>query len=180
MRPRPPLAPAAALPPVAVVPNMLGVAFALAVCVALVSPVAAAAQGVDDPARLAGVERVQLRASAQWDEMITMSAGGATPEQFRQALQQTFSETIESADAAPSVVPGAPATVACHVDTFYETGLIVYALRTQLERPGDDGEPVIVWIKSWVGSFSVQQMHVMFTLGEQCAESFLDDWKGAN
>ena len=29
-------------------------------------------------------------------------------------------------------------TVACHVDTVYETGQIVYSLRTQLERPGDD------------------------------------------
>ena len=139
-----------------------------------------AAQSVEDPARLAGVERVQIRAEAQWDEMITMSAGGATQDQFRQALRMTFEETITSADAAPSVVAGADVTVACHVDTFYETGQIVYALRTQLERPGADGEPVIVWIKSWVGNFSVQQMHVMFTLGEQCAESFLDDWRSVN
>jgi hypothetical protein len=146
----------------------------------LATPAAGEAQTIDDPARLAGVERVQLRASSAWDEMITMSAGGATPDQFRQALTQTFTEAIASADAAPSVVQGAPITVACHVDTFYETGQIVYGLRTQLERPGDDGQPMIVWIKSWVGSFSVQQMHVMFTLGEQCAKSFLEDWKSAN
>lgn len=148
--------------------------------VALALPATALAQSTDDPARLAGVERVQLRASAQWDEMITMSAGGATPDQFRQALTQTFTEAITNADAAPSVVAGAPVTVACHVDTFYETGQIIYGLRTQLERPGEDGEPVVVWIKSWVGSFNVQQMHVMFALGEQCAESFLEDWQGAN
>ena len=147
---------------------------------AAAGPTATHAQSIDDPVRLAGVERVHVRAEAQWDEMITMSAGGATQDQFRQALQQTFEETIASADAAPSVVAGAPETITCHVDTFYETGLIVYSLRTQLERPGADGAPVIVWIKSWVGSFSVQQMHVMFTLGEQCAESFLDDWRGAN
>ena len=147
---------------------------------ALTAPTVVGAQAVDDPTRLAGVDRVQLRASAAWDEMITMSAGGATPDQFRQALLQTFTESIADSDAAPSVVPGAPQTIACHVDTFYETGQIIYSLRTQLERPGDDGQPVIVWIKSWVGSFNVQQMHVMFTLGEQCAESFLEDWRGAN
>lgn len=147
---------------------------------AVLSPDGVRAQSIDDPARLAGVERVHVRAEAQWDEMITMSAGGATQDQFREALRQTFEETIASADAAPSVVAGARETITCHVDTFYETGLIVYSLRTQLERPGADGAPVIVWIKSWVGSFSVQQMHVMFTLGEQCAESFLDDWRGAN
>ena len=61
-----------------------------------------------------------------------------------------------------------------------KTGLIVYSLRTQLERPAADGQRIITWIKSWVGSFTVQQMHVMFTLGEQCAESFLEDWKSAN
>jgi hypothetical protein len=140
----------------------------------------ATAQAVDDPARLAGVDQVQVRAEAAWDELITMEAGGATPDQFRDALRQTFEGTIASADAAPSVVAGAPVTVACHVDTFYDTGLIVYSLRTQVEEPGPDGQPVIVWIKSTVGSYTVQQLHLMFSLGEQCAESFLDDWRSAN
>jgi len=140
----------------------------------------AAPRSIDDPARLAGVTRVQLRAEVVWDEMITMSAGGATAAQFEGALRQTFAEAITSADASPNVVPGAPITVACHVDTFYEPGQIIYSLRTQLERPGEDGQPVIVWIKSWVGNFSTQQMHRMFTLGEQCAESFLEDWNAAN
>lgn len=152
----------------------------LSIVLLLALPGAGAGQSVEDPSRLAGIDRVQLRAEAQWDEMITMSAGGATPEQFRQALTMTFQETIEDAEAGPSVVAGADLTVTCHVDTFYETGQIVYALRTQLERLDSDGEPVIVWIKSWVGNFSVQQMHVMFTLGEQCAGSFLDDWKSVN
>jgi hypothetical protein len=153
---------------------------ALAVITFATSPAEVHAQSIDDPARLAGIERVQLRADAAWDEMITQSAGGATGAQFEEALRMTFSDAITSADAAPSVVPGAPLTVACHVDTFYETGQIVYSLRTQLERSGDDGQSVIVWIKSWVGNFSVQQMHVMFTLGDQCAESFLNDWKSVN
>ena len=144
------------------------------------SPAEARAQSIADPARLEGIERVQVRADATWDEMITQSAGGATGAQFEEALRMTFSDAITSADAAPSVVAGAAVTVACHVDTFYETGQVVYSLRTQLERPGDDGQPVIVWIKSWVGNFSVQQLHVMFTLGDQCAESFLDDWKRVN
>ena len=153
---------------------------ALAVITFATSPAEVHAQSIDDPARLLGIERVQLRADAAWDAMITQSAGGATGAQFEEALRMTFSDAITSADAAPSVVPGAPLTVACHVDTFYETGQIVYSLRTQLERSGDDGQSVIVWIKSWVGNFSVQQMHVMFTLGDQCAESFLNDWKSVN
>lgn len=140
----------------------------------------AAAQSVDDPARLAGLDRVQVRAEAEWDELITVEAGGATPEQFEDALRQTFERTIASADAAPSVVPGAPVTVACHVDTFYDTGLVVYGLRVQVESPGPDGRPVVLWIKSWVGSYTVQQLHLMFSLGEQCAESLLEDWRSAN
>lgn len=109
-----------------------------------------------------------------------MSAGGATPEQFREAIQQTFQESIATADAGPAVVPDAPITVACHVDTFYDSGLIVYALRTQVEAAGTDGLPVIVWLVSSVGSYTVQQLHLMFGLGEQCAESFLAAWMSVN
>ncbi len=138
------------------------------------------AQAVEDTGRLAGVLRIDTRVDAQWDELITMEAGGATEAQFIEALSMTFRQTLASADAAPSVVEGAPVTVACHVDTFYETGLIVYSLRTQVERPGADGRPVIAWIRSWVGSFTTRELHRMFTLGEQCAESFLEAWKSAN
>lgn len=139
-----------------------------------------AAQSLEDPQRLSGLMEVQVHAEAQWDELITMEAGGATPDQFLEALQLTFGDAIGEADAAPSVVAGAPVTVTCHVDTFYDTGLIVYSLRVQTERPGADGAPVITWIKSDVGSYTVQQLHLMFRLGEQCAESFLEDWRGAN
>lgn len=138
------------------------------------------AQEVADPARLAGIVQVDVRSDAVWDEAIMVSAGGATPDQFRQALQQTFRGTIAEADAAPSVVDGAAVTVACHVDTFYEAGLIVYSLRVQVEQAGPDGNPVITWIKSSVGSYTAQQLHLMFGLGEQCAESFLEDWRAAN
>jgi len=138
------------------------------------------AQGVDDPARLAGIVRVQVRAEVEWDDLITNSAGGATSAQFLQALQGSFEGTIKDADAGPSVVPGAPVTVACHVDTFYETGQILYSLRVQTERPGADGQRVITWIRSWVGSYTTQQLHLMFGLGQQCAESFLEDWRSVN
>lgn len=138
------------------------------------------AQSPEDPSRLAGVDRVRVHAEAVWDELITREAGGATPDQFLEALRTTFEAGIAEADAAPSVVEDAPVTVTCHVDTFYEAGLIVYALRVQTEEPGDDGAPVITWIRSWVGSFTVQQLHLMFRLGNQCAEGFLDDWRGVN
>jgi hypothetical protein len=140
----------------------------------------AEASAVRDVTRLAGVLRVQVRADVVWDEMITMSAGGATADQFGGVLQETFADAIASADDGPGVVAGAAVTVACHVDTFYEPGQIIYSLRTQLERAGSDGRAVIVWIRSWVGNFGTQQMHRMFTLGERCAESFLEDWRAAN
>lgn len=139
-----------------------------------------AGQRVADAARLAGVTTVDVRVEATWDDAITMDAGGATADQFRQAVRMTFEETISTADAAPSIVEGAPHTVTCHVDTFYEPGQIIYSLRTQLEQAGEDGRPVITWIRSWVGSFDMQQLHVMFTLGTRCAEQFLEDWRSAN
>lgn len=139
-----------------------------------------AAQAVEDPARLAGLGRVDIATEAQWDELITTEAGAATEGQFVEALGMSFAAAMGEAEAGPTVLEGAPVTVRCHVDTFYDRGLIVYGLRVQTEVPGDDGEPVVTWIRSWVGSYTVQQLHLMFRLGEQCAESFLEDWRGVN
>lgn len=138
------------------------------------------AQSVEEPSRLAGVDRIQLRAEAQWDEAITVEAGGATPGQFLEALRMTFRESLGVADPSPGLDDAAPVTVTCHVDTFYDNPLIIYSLRVQTEEPGADGEPVITWIDSWVGSFTVQQLHLMFRLGERCAETFLEDWRSVN
>ena len=140
----------------------------------------ATAQSTEDVRRLSGVTSIDVRVEANWDEAITMDVGGATADQFSQALRMTFEETISSAEIAPVFQPGARYTIACHVDTFYEPGQIIYSLRTQLEEDDSDGAPVIHWIRSWVGSFSMQQMHVMFTLGQACAERFLGDWQSAN
>ena len=138
------------------------------------------AQAVDDPSRLVGIRRVEATAEAQWDELITTEAGAATEAQFLEALDLSFATSMGEGEPAPEVVEGAAVTVRCHVDTFYDRGLIVYGLRVQTEGPGSDGEPVITWIKSWVGSYTVQQLHLMFRLGEQCAESFLEDWQRVN
>jgi hypothetical protein len=146
----------------------------------LASADAGSAQDVEDTGRLAGIDRIATRVDASWDELITMEAGGATEDQFIQALEMTFAQAIAEADAAPGVDESSPDTVACHVDTFYDTGLIIYSFRAQLERVGDDGMPVIVWLRSWVGSFTTQQLHLTFTLGEQCAKSFLEEWRSAN
>ncbi len=139
-----------------------------------------AAQAVEDPARLSGLDRVDIATEAQWDELITTEAGAATEGQFIEALGMSFAASMGEADEGPTVLEGAPVTVRCHVDTFYDRGLIVYGLRVQTEVPGDDGEPVVTWIRSWVGSYTVQQLHLMFRLGEQCAESFLEDWQSVN
>lgn len=143
-------------------------------------PGAAAAQAIDAPARLAGIEAVRVRADASWDEAITMEAGGATPDQFLDALRMTFESRLSQAPLALSVADDAATTVACHVDTFYDAGLIVYSLRVQTEGPGNDGGPVVTWIRSRVGSFTVQQLHLMFRLGEECAETFLQEWRTVN
>lgn len=152
----------------------------LALVAALVTAAPTSAQAVDDPARLAGLDRVDISTEAQWDELITTEAGAATEGQFVEALGMSFAASMGEAETGPTVLEGAPVTVRCHVDTFYDRGLIVYGLRVQTEVPGDDGEPVVTWIRSWVGSYTVQQLHLMFRLGEQCAESFLEDWQSVN
>lgn len=138
-----------------------------------------AAQSVADPSRLVDVHEVELRAEVDWDELITTEAGGATAGQFLDALRMSFDDALGGADTGPNVVEGAPVTVACHVDTFYDRGLIVYSLRVQTEEPDEDGRAVITWIRSSVGSYTVQQLHLMFRLGEQCAEGFLEGWRAA-
>jgi hypothetical protein len=153
---------------------------AVAVAAALSLPCALGAQAVEDPARLAGLDRVDIATEAQWDELITNEAGAATEAQFVEALGMSFAAAMGEAEAGPTVLEGAPVTVRCHVDTFYDRGLIVYGLRVQTEVPGDDGEPVVTWLKSWVGSYTVQQLHLMFRLGEQCADGFLEDWGRVN
>ncbi len=43
-----------------------------------------------------------------------------------------------------------------------------------------DGRLLIDWLESWVGSYTAQQLHVIWTLADQCAEAFLEDWRAAN
>lgn len=140
----------------------------------------AVAQDASDPARLSGLSSVGARVEATWDELITTEAGGATTGQFLQALRMSFEGAIADAEAGPTLDSDASRYLVCHVDTFYETGLIVYSLRVSLHEPFPERGSVIIWIKSWVGSYTVQQLHLMFTLGEQCADGFAEDWSVAN
>jgi hypothetical protein len=138
------------------------------------------AQQIDDPARLAGVTSVALRASASWDELITTDAGGATAAQFREALTLGLEEAIRGGETGPRLDPDASRYVLCHVDTAYDTGLIIYAVRVSYHQPGDDGIPLIAWLRSWVGSYTTQQLHLLWTLADQCAGAFLQAWAKAN
>jgi hypothetical protein len=126
------------------------------------------------------VSRVAVRASADWDELITTTAGGATADQFREALLQGFTEALRSAEAGPTVAADAPAFVLCHVDTFYDSGLIVYSVRVSLHVAPASGPSVITWLQSSVGSYTAQQLHVIWTLGDQCARAFATAWRSAN
>lgn len=141
---------------------------------------AARAQSLDDPRRLRGVSVVGLRATASWDELITTDAGGATEAQFRDALGLGLEEAMRGVESGPRLDPDAPSYVLCHVDTAYETGLILYAVRVSYHEPGHDGAPVIAWLRSWVGSYTTQQLHLLWTLADQCAGAFLDAWTEAN
>ena len=143
-------------------------------------PTPASAQDISDPARLAGIERVAVRASAVWDELITTSAGGATEEQFEQALLMGLENAIAGAAPAPRLDPEAPTFLLCHVDTYYDSGLIVYSVRVSHHVPSENGRPVIDWLESSVGSYTAQQLHVIWTIADQCAEAFLNDWRTAN
>ena len=147
---------------------------------ALAVPPSLPAQEVGEASRLAGVASVALRASAVWDELITTSAGGATEAQFEEALRSGFEMAMSSADPGPTITGDEASFVLCHVDTFYDSGLIVYSVRVSHHRPGPDGLPVITWLKSWVGSYTAQQLHVIWTLADQCAAAFLEDWRTAN
>ena len=152
----------------------------LGVGLTFMAPGALQAQELDDPVRLAGVTEVAVRASAVWDELITTSAGGATEAQFEEALLAGFGAAIAEADTAPRADPDARDAVRCHVDTFYESGLIIYSVRVALHRPAADGREVITWLRSWVGSYTAQQLHVIWQLSDQCASTFLDAWRAAN
>jgi hypothetical protein len=153
-------------------------ALAAATLSGLAAPVTA--QDVSDPARLAGVQGVAVRTSAVWDEMITTSAGGATEAQFEEALLMGLRDAIDSAERGPQLDDDAGAFLLCHVDTFYESGLIVYSVRVSYHEPGPGDRPAITWLRSWVGSYTAQQLHVIWTLADQCADAFLEDWRSVN
>lgn len=135
---------------------------------------------VHDLGRLSGLTRLDVRATAVWDELITTSAGGATDAQFEEALLQGLQEAIRGAERGPALDPAAPSFLLCHVDTYYDSGLIVYSVRVSHHEPHDDGGHAITWLRSWVGSYTAQQLHVIWTLADQCADAFLEDWRTAN
>lgn len=149
------------------------------------SPLGAQGRGaaeldIGDPARLVGVAAVGVRATAEWDEEITNSAGGATQSQFEEALLTGFEAAISGAESGPRYEPGSSSFVLCHVDTFYDRGLIVYAVRVSYHAPDADGSSVIRWLDGSVGSYTAQQLHVIWTLSDQCADAFLEAWREAN
>lgn len=137
------------------------------------------AQDLTDPARLRGTTPVAVRASVEWDEQITNTAGGATEAQYHEAVLQTFRDALQETEVP--IDEAAEAVVLCRVETFYDQGLIAYAVRVELLRPlAPEGTPAVVWQRSWVGTTAVGGLHRMFSLGEQCAEDFASDWVSAN
>ena len=137
-------------------------------------------QEIGDPSRLSGVVSVAVRATAVWDELITTTAGGATEDQFREALLIGLEAAIRSAEVGPTLEADAPNYLLCHVDTYYDSGLIVYSVRVSHHEPDAQGRTVITWLKSWVGSYPTQQLHLMWTLADQCAGALAEDWQTAN
>ncbi len=148
---------------------------------ALLTGVAASgshAQEVGDPARLAGVASVSTRANVLWDEEIVL-AGGATGGQYQDALIAAFDLAMEGSGVV--LDPDAPGFLMCRVETTFDGVIIAYSLRVEYHEPlGADGAPAITWFKSWLGTYGMQQLHLMFGLGELCAEAFKEDWNLVN
>jgi len=132
-----------------------------------------------DPARLEAALPVAVAAVVDWDEMITESAGGATPDQFHQAVFQTFGAELR--ERGVPLDSAAERTLLCRVETLYDGGLITFAARVELHEPtlvGGSPVPAITWHRTWIGSAPTQGMHRLFSIGEQCASDFVEAWRG--
>ena len=135
-------------------------------------------QDVGDPSRLAGVTSVSTRAHVTWDDEIVM-AGGATGEQYEGALIQAFDAAMS--DSSVTLDQEVPGFLMCRVETTFDGVIIAYSLRVEYHEPlGPNREPAITWFKSWLGTYGMQQLHLMFGLGDLCAEGFEEDWRSAN
>lgn len=152
---------------------------ALALALLLVTPAFAATRATaqdasfGDPSRLAGATPLGVRAAVQWDDLITETAGGATEDQFHDAVVQTFENTLEGLGVA--LDPAAERFLVCRVETLYDSGLIAFAARVELHEPfGDGRSTAITWHRTWIGTTPVRGMHMLFTIGEQCAEDFVE------
>jgi hypothetical protein len=152
----------------------------LLLAVSLPAPVSLAAQAAFcDPARLVGITPVAARAVVDWDELITETAGGATEGQFHQAVIQTFEASLE--ELGVPLDAASERFLLCRVETIYDSGLIAFAARVELHEPfGGPGQTAITWHRTWIGTAPVQGMHLLFRIGEQCAEDFAEDWRAAN
>lgn len=152
---------------------------ALALALLLVTP-ALAAKGAGaqdasfgDASRLAGAAPLGVRAAVDWDQLITETAGGATEDQFQEAVVQTFENKL--AELGVSLDPAAERFLVCRVETLYDSGLIAFAARVELHEPfGDGSSTAITWHRTWIGTTPVRGMHMLFTIGEQCAEDFVE------
>ena len=105
---------------------------------------------------------------------------GATGGQYQDAL---IARVRALPWMAPSVAldPEAPGFLMCRVETTFDGVIIAYSLRVEYHEPlGAGGAPAITWFKSWLGTYGMQQVHLMFGLGELCAEAFEEDWNLAN
>lgn len=129
--------------------------------------------GFGDASRLAAATPLGVRAEVAWDILITETAGGATEDQFHDAVTQTFENKLEELGVA--VDAEAERFLLCRVETLYDSGLIAFAARVELHEPFGEGDATaITWHRTWIGTTPVRGMHMLFTIGEQCAEDFVD------
>ncbi|MEX2471943.1 MAG: hypothetical protein WEA34_07185 [Gemmatimonadota bacterium] len=126
-----------------------------------------------DRSRLAAATPLGVQAVVEWDDLITETAGGATEDQFHDAVIQTFENKL--AELGVSLDPAAERFLLCRVETLYDSGLIAFAARVELHEPfGDGSSTAITWHQTWIGTTPVRGMHMLFTIGEQCAEDFVE------
>ncbi|MDZ7780195.1 MAG: hypothetical protein U5R14_09740 [Gemmatimonadota bacterium] len=149
------------------------------VLVHLVGSPVAAQEPFGDPTRLEGSAPLAVRAYVDWDELITETAGGATEPQFHDAVAQTFEQALS--DFGVPLDSEAERFLLCRVETVYDSGMITFAARIELHEPfGADGATAITWHQTWIGTTPVQDMHRLYSIGEQCAADFVEAWEAAN
>lgn len=135
-------------------------------------------QELGDPARLVGAPPLAVRTVVNWDRVLTETAGGPTEGQFQEAVSKAFEESLR--DFGVPIDPDSENFLLCRVETMYGNGVVAFTGRVELHEPfGAEGETAVSWQQPQIGALPVDEMQVLFRVGERCAEDFAEAWIAA-